>query len=69
MTEATVTQALEPEYWLDAISDGLAFENWSEGKTLTVMVPDEIGCRKLVKLRFTAVHDEPTPTDLRGEPE
>ena len=62
-------RATDVEYWLEEISDALKLESWFEGKSLTVMVPDEDGERKLVKLRFASVLDGPTATDLRGEPE
>lgn len=54
---------------LDMVSEELNLENWFEGKTLTVMLDDEDGATKLVKLRLVSITDKPSPADLRGEPE
>ena len=68
MTDQTKALLPDFEYWLDEISNSLKLESWFEGKTLTVIVPNEGGGRKLVKLRFVSLHDKPTAVDLRGEP-
>lgn len=55
---------------LDFICSNLSLECWFEGKTLTVMVRDEItGADKFIKLRLAAITDAPTSADLIGEPE
>lgn len=54
---------------LDLISSNLSLESWFEGKTLTVMVSDEGGTTKLIKLRLAAITDGPSSADLIGEPE
>ncbi|RYG88646.1 MAG: hypothetical protein EON59_03865 [Alphaproteobacteria bacterium] len=55
---------------LDFICLNLSLECWFEGKTLTIMVRDEItGADKFIKLRLAAITEAPTYADLRGEPE
>lgn len=61
-------EAMSPDEVLDEISRNLSLESWFEGKTLTVMVDDEAGVMKLVKLRLVGITDKPSSADLRGEP-
>ena len=53
---------------LDEISSKLTLESWFEGSTLTVMVPDEEGQVRFVKLRYAGIAQKPSAADLRGEP-
>ena len=54
---------------VESITGGAPRESWFEGATLTMMVQNEAGGTKFVKLRFVGIKDKPSTNDLRGEPE
>lgn len=60
---------MSEEEILDEISSAITgLESWFAGRTLTVMLPDDEGGDRFVKLRLCGVLSKPSAADLRGEP-